>query len=66
MQLFQNLMQPLQRLSLVLVEAKGQMLPQGPGYIELVPEETHDTMAVSAMLRWNVEMREYLKANTLD
>jgi len=48
------------------MEAKGQMLPQGPGYIELVPEETHDTMAVSAMLRWNVEMREYLKANTLD
>jgi hypothetical protein len=42
------------------------MLPQGPGYIELVPEETHDTMAVSAMLRWNVEMREYLKANKLD
>jgi hypothetical protein len=48
------------------MEAKGQMLPQGPGYIELVPEETHDTMAVSAMLRWNVEMREYLKDNKLD
>jgi hypothetical protein len=48
------------------MEATGQMLPQGPGYIELVPEETHDTMAVSAMLRWNVEMREYLKANKLD
>jgi hypothetical protein len=46
--------------------AKGQMLPQGPGYIELVPEETHATMAVSAMLRWNVEMRSYLTAHKLD
>ena len=25
-----------------------------------------DYKAVSAMLRWNVEMREYLKANKLD
>jgi hypothetical protein len=45
---------------------KGQMLPDGPGYVRIVPDETHETMGAAAALRWNREMRDYLTANKLD
>ncbi len=48
------------------MQATGQMLPDGPGYVEIVPDETHDTMGTASRLRWNAEMREYLKARNLD
>ena len=40
--------------------ARGQMLPEGPGYVEIVPDETHDTMAAAATLRWFREIRTWL------
>ena len=40
--------------------ARGQMLPDGPGYAEIVPDETHDTMAAAATLRWFREIRAWL------
>jgi len=48
------------------MQAAGQMLPDGPGYIEIVPEETHDTMGTASRLRWNAEIREYLRSRKLD
>lgn len=48
------------------MQATGQMLPDGPGYVEIVPEETHDTMGTASRLRWNAEMREYLNSRKLD
>lgn len=48
------------------MQAAGQMLPDGPGYVEIVPDETHDTMGMASRLRWNAEMREYLKVRKLD
>ena len=48
------------------MQATGQMLPDGPGYVEIVPDETHDTMGMASRLRWNAEMREYLKVRKLD
>jgi hypothetical protein len=52
--------------ALAAMQATGQMLPDGPGYVEIVPEETHDTMGIASRLRWNAEMREYLHARKLD
>jgi len=46
--------------------AKGQMLSEGPGYVTVVPEETHSTMAAAATVRWHREMRDWLRANGLD
>ena len=46
--------------------AKGQMLSEGPGYVTVVPEETHSTMAAAATVRWHREMRDWLRANELD
>jgi hypothetical protein len=46
--------------------AKGQMLAEGPGYVTVVPEETHSTMAAAATVRWHREMRDWLRANGLD
>ena len=46
--------------------AKGQMLSAGPGYAEIVPGETHSTMAAAATIRWHREMRDWLRANGLD
>lgn len=46
--------------------AKGRMLDEGPGYVTIVPEETHSTMAAAATIRWHREMREWLRANGLD
>jgi hypothetical protein len=40
--------------------ARGQLLPEGPGYVEIVPDETHDTMAAAATLRWYREIRAWL------
>jgi hypothetical protein len=48
------------------MQATGQMLPDGPGYVEIVPEETHDTMGTASRLRWNAEIREYLMSRKLD
>lgn len=41
--------------------ARGQMLPEGPGYVQVVPEETHDSMAAAATLRWFREIRAWLE-----
>ena len=38
----------------------------GAGYIEILPEETHFTIPGTATLRWNREIREYLKQHGLD
>jgi hypothetical protein len=38
----------------------------GPGYIEVVPGQTHDTMADAALMRWHAEMRAHLSAHGLD
>ncbi len=46
--------------------AAGKPLPAGPGYIEIMPNETHGTLPASSMLRWQREMRDYLTANKLD
>ena len=46
--------------------ATARPFPAGPGYIELVPGQTHDTMADVALMRWHGEMRAHLKANGLD
>jgi len=48
------------------MQATGQMLPDGPGYVEIVPDETHDTMGMASRLRWNAEMRAYLNSRKLD
>jgi hypothetical protein len=40
--------------------------PAGPGYITVVPGETHDTMATNALLRWHPEMRRHLAEHGLD
>jgi hypothetical protein len=52
--------------ALASMQATGQMIPDGPGYVEIVPEETHDTMGTASRLRWNAEMREYLNSRKLD
>jgi hypothetical protein len=46
--------------------AAGQMLPEGPGYIELLPGEDHRSMVPAAAVRWHGEMREHLKRHGLD
>ena len=46
--------------------AAGKPLPDGPGYVELVPGEDHRTLPASSMLRWQREMRDHLHANGLD
>jgi hypothetical protein len=46
--------------------AAGHPFPPGPGYIEILPEETHFTIPAASMLRWHREMREYLKEHGLD
>ncbi len=46
--------------------AAGKPLPDGPGYVELVPGEDHRTLPGSSMLRWQREMRDHLHANGLD
>lgn len=38
----------------------------GAGYIEILPEQTHFTIPGTATLRWNREIREYLKQHGLD
>lgn len=40
--------------------------PEGPGYVEVIPEETHDSMALKASARWHAEMRAHLRAHGLD
>lgn len=40
--------------------------PAWPGYVEVVPGQTHESMATAAMLRWHREMREHLAAHGLD
>lgn len=43
-------------------EAKaGREFPGGPGYIEVVPQATHDTVYRFAQMRFNREIREHLK-----
>lgn len=37
-----------------------------PGYVEVVPGQSHEGMATAAMLRWHREMREHLAAHGLD
>ena len=44
----------------------GQMLPEGPGYVEIVPGEDHRSMGAAANLRWNREARDYLHQRKLD
>jgi hypothetical protein len=44
----------------------GRPLPEGPGYVELVPGEDHRSLPASSMLRWQREMRDHLHANGLD
>jgi hypothetical protein len=39
----------------------GRMPPVGPGYIELVPRATHETIVPLTTMRWGREMIEYLK-----
>jgi hypothetical protein len=46
--------------------AAGQMLPEGPGYIELLPGEDHRSMVPAAAVRWHGEMREHLRRHGLD
>lgn len=46
--------------------AGGPAFPDGPGYIEVVPDETHDGMALKAGARWHSEMRAHLRAHGLD
>ncbi|MFM8643166.1 MAG: alpha/beta hydrolase [Phycisphaerales bacterium] len=46
--------------------ATARPFPAGPGYIELVPGQTHDTMADVALMRWHGEMRAHLKTHGLD
>jgi hypothetical protein len=46
--------------------ATARPFSPGPGYIELAPGQTHDTMADVALMRWHVEMRAHLKAHGLD
>ena len=52
--------------AMTAMQATGQMVPDGPGYVEIVPGETHDTMGASSRLRWNTEIRDYLKSRKLD
>ncbi len=62
----------VERLSAVIqsqareLEARGTPLPQGPGYIHVLPEETHFTLPGASMLRWHSEMRQYLTQHGLD
>ncbi len=46
--------------------AAGHPYPAGRGYIEIMPDETHSSLPATAMLRWHNEMRDYLKAHSLD
>jgi hypothetical protein len=46
--------------------ARGTPLPPGPGYIQVLPEETHFTLPGASMLRWHSEMRQYLAQHNLD
>lgn len=41
--------------------AAGIAPPAGPGYIELVPRATHETLVPLTTMRWNKEMVEYLR-----
>jgi len=45
--------------------AGAAALPSGPGYIEIVPGATHQTLPPMATLRWNHEMREHLRRHGL-
>jgi S-formylglutathione hydrolase FrmB len=46
--------------------ATARPFAPGPGYIEIVPGQTHDTMADIALMRWHAEMRAHLTAHGLD
>ena len=46
--------------------SRGQMLADGPGYVEIVPGLDHRSMYPAAALRWHGEMREHLRRNGLD
>ncbi len=43
------------------VAAEGLSFPSGPGYIEVVPNATHDSVYPIAELRFNQEIREYFR-----
>jgi hypothetical protein len=46
--------------------SRGQMLADGPGYVEIVPDLDHRSMFPAAAVRWHAEMREHLRRNGLD
>jgi hypothetical protein len=46
--------------------AGGPAYPAGPGYVEIVPDEDHGSMALKAGARWHAEMRAHLRAHGLD
>lgn len=48
------------------IMARGEMVADGPGYVEVVPGLDHRTMVPAASLRWHGEMREHLRRNGLD
>lgn len=52
--------------AVVEAAAAGRPLAPGPGYIEILPEETHFTIPAASMLRWHSEMRQYLREHGLD
>ncbi|MBL9120409.1 MAG: hypothetical protein JNL80_10905 [Phycisphaerae bacterium] len=45
--------------------AANRMPPVGPGYIELVPRATHETIVPLTTMRWNKEMVEHLRRHGL-
>lgn len=46
--------------------SRGQMLADGPGYVEVVPGLDHRSMFPAAAARWHAEMREHLRRHGLD
>jgi len=49
----------------VRTEAAGKTLPGGPGYIEIIPELTHDTLFPVAQMRFHQEMTRHLRDHGL-
>ena len=46
-------------------EAAGRTAPVGPGYIEIVPDLTHDTLFPFAQMRFHQEMSRHLREHGL-
>jgi len=45
--------------------AANRLPPAGPGYIEIIPRATHETIVGLTTLRWNEEMAEFFRKSGL-